>query len=138
MKKYILIGLMLLSTPVFAAQIDGGCANGDGHLLTTGSDTTTGYCKSRTSMNWWSAHAWCKSIGKELVDLTKDCNIGKDSSTTVPCPYLASLGGSGWVWTAGVPGSNLAYFVDLSSGSLSDLSYRDNGGYRGLAALCRP
>ncbi len=134
MYQYILIGLLLTSVPAGATVTLDGCAGGDGDLLVAADGVT--YCKSKESMNWWNAFAWCKSVNAELIDIRKDCNDGKDSASTGSCPHLSDIGGSGSVWTQDMPGTANAYTVNLSSGAVY-YGFRSNIHTNFYAALCR-
>ncbi len=126
MYKIIFAVLLTVSTGVMADT----CAGGAGDLLTGNTKGT--YCLSHTTMNWWSAHAWCQSIGAELVDLTEDCV--PDNNSTVACPNLYNNGVQKESWTSNVPSSTQAYYISHSTGGVSKVSsHRDGGRY----ALCR-
>ncbi len=131
MYKYILSVGLIFSVPALAVIDKGGCADGQGNLLTTRENVQ--YCQSKITMNWWSAHAWCQSIGKELITLD-DCLEKTSSGLKVQCPHLMGVGGSSWAWTANVPSSTGAYIVELSSGGISGF-YEGRQGK--AAALCR-
>lgn len=47
------------------------------------------FCQSSVAMNWWSAFAWCASIGAQLVDLNHACPNGLGNMS------CANLVGSG-------------------------------------------
>ncbi len=128
---------LMISTATLAKLEPGKCAGGEGNLLTTNDNIQ--YCQSQIDMNWWSAFAWCKSIGEDLIDMTTECNIGRTPETTVPCPHLTGIGGSGWSWSANVPDASEAYGVNLSDGAVKT-NYRHGpwGRYFNAArALCR-
>lgn len=124
--KKLMVGVccLLISGSVLA----GGCDSDSGTLI-TGKDGTK-YCQSKVGLNWWSAFAWCDAIGGQLIDLTTECN---KVTGTEQCPNLAGVG-SGDVWTQAVPSSDFAYYVDLSSGSVSD--YFRNNSILSFQALC--
>ncbi len=135
MNKYIvLIGLILLPVGAMGTTAAGGCANGSGDLLTGESPDNIQYCQSRTTLNWYSAFAWCKSIDMELIDLTEECMNGSINNSTVACPYLNGIG-IGKVWTRNVYDSQHAYYVDLSSGDIAHNIGKHVGGRH--KALCR-
>lgn len=124
MKKYIgLMIVILLSTHKVSANY---CANGFGNSFTAINGQT--YCYSRTSMNWWSALAWCHANGMEIVHPDKDCictghegcEIGLD------CSNLKRLTFNGNLWTS-VPSSSDHSYVVVSSGNLAAQRRRDRG-----------
>ncbi len=95
------------------------------------------YCKSKVTMNWWSAFAWCKAQGRELFSIL-DCatdEYGADGYTPGEgiCHNVAGKG-TDWVWISLASGTNLAYRVDLSSGALYNIG-RDGSHYG--SALCK-
>jgi len=72
MREGLLMALTLAlglaaTTPAMADS----CANGAGATV-TGKDEKV-YCRSKISMNWWSAFSWCESAGYTLADATVDC-----------------------------------------------------------------
>ena len=76
-----------ITSPLLAATVP--CANGTGELV-QGHDGATYYCRSNVRMNWWSAFAWCDSIGATLFDVNTEC---PKTSGTNPCPQIDHLGG---------------------------------------------
>ncbi len=136
MNKLILILALTISTNAVAAT----CANGTGTELTGKYKYT--YCQSHISMNWWSAFAWCNSIGSELIDITEDCvpTGTPTSGSEVHCPNLYGIG-SGIGWTQNVPNNEYAYFIDFNSGKIrvhdsGTAGYRNND-KQDHRALCR-
>ncbi len=111
MKRYVLLIGVMLSLPltVLSEEALTTCADGHGNLVK--GNTSGTYCKSKITMNWWSAHAWCQSIGGEMIDLTEDCTPNGGNTSTVQCPNLANLGITGGVWTRNVPNNSQAYVV---------------------------
>ena len=69
MKKVLLSLLIVLFASVAQSAT---CANGNGTAF-LGNDGKTYYCGSKGHMNWWSAFAWCESIGGEMVDMNSEC-----------------------------------------------------------------
>ena len=131
------IGLLIISTMVEAANCT-GIVGGAG-MKVVGVDGND-YCRSKMTMNWWSAFAWCEGMGMKLISL-EDCN-GSDGSlapTESDCPNFAGTGTVS-VWTASVPNSYNAYSVYLSNGSITysndpGSKYRAND--RSYYALCK-
>ena len=76
----------LVCTGAFMAQAQTTeCADGMG-ILVTGRDNTTRYCLSKISMNWYSAFAWCDSIGGQLFNVNTECL--KTTATSDECPQI--------------------------------------------------
>ena len=107
------------------------CADGDGSMF-KGIDGTN-YCRSRIMMNWWSAFAWCDTIGGVLIDPNKDCKCkGIDGcDMLLSCPNLKEVPDT--AWTSSVVTPKVAYFI--YDGTLT-YSYVD-GKYGPKYALCR-
>ncbi len=138
MTKYaILVGFILLSTATVAQTptatlTEYNCANGHGDTVI--STTNKKYCQSRIEMNWWSAFAWCQSIGGTLIDLNEDCEDTSITNTPMPCPALYNPKNNAAVWTANVPDSTYAYVVLSSSGTIrNNWASRENK----IKVLCR-
>ena len=74
MKKYIglLILSVFLSTTVLAEWTDANCTNRGGKII-TGVNNSLKFCQSAVTMNWWSAHAWCKAHNGQLADAQNIC-----------------------------------------------------------------
>ncbi len=133
MNKIILAVLLMVSTGAFATFESGKCADGSGDLITTNQNIQ--YCQSKIGMNWFSAHAWCESIGKPLIDITKDCVIGDITGSTIQCPHLYDVGSSDFVWTQNVYNNHRAYYVYTSTGAIG-YTY-GNGKGDAFKVLCR-
>lgn len=84
-------------------------------------------------MNWFSAFAWCDAIGKQLIDLTQECN--KATGTTA-CPQFTGVGVSN-VWTRNVPDPSWAYKVLLSNGDVIGSSVQRESVFHRYNALCK-
>ena len=84
MKKFLFILCMFSSV----ANAEISCEDAGGTLF-KGNDGKTEYCLSFHGMNWWSANAWCQSLGMELVDVQTECNKRTVSTGyTSACPQL--------------------------------------------------
>lgn len=129
--KIMIIGLCSLVFSLPTAVMAATCAKGQGIEIEGNSSGT--YCRSRVAMNWWSAHAWCDSVGMKLVT-TNDCICSDESKCdmTVACPNLYHPSESVGVWTATTQGSSAAYAVYLSSGNVNPTARTTTTGY----ALC--
>ena len=82
MKKYIgllILGLSL-SCPVWAEWTAENCTKRGGRILQNGD-----YCASTQTMNWWSAHAWCKSHEGHLASILEACLFATNTEGTT-CP----------------------------------------------------
>ncbi len=116
MYKYCLLVGFIFSVPALATIDIGGCADGQGDLLTTRDNIQ--YCKSKMAVNWWSAIAWCKSLGKELITLD-DCLEKTSSGLKVQCPHLYQIGSTATVWTQNVPTSSNYIACQVKKGKSS-------------------
>ena len=123
--KIMIIGLCSLVFSLPTAVMAATCAKGQGIEIEGNSSGT--YCRSRVAMNWWSAHAWCDSVGMKLVT-TNDCICSDESKCdmTVACPNLYHPSESVGVWTATTQGSSAAYAVYLSSGNVNPTARTSN------------
>ncbi len=113
----ILIGFII--SPAVARE----CPAGIGTPL-TGNDGVSKYCQSKVKMNWWSAFAWCQSIGGEVIDLTDECIKPGQNNAVAACPNLTGIG-SGTVWVRNVDTAKTAYSIQLSDGAIFAASYGD-------------
>lgn len=116
MKKiYLIILLSSMATQVLAET----CADGQGTLVV--GINKQNYCLSNTTLNWWSAHAWCHSATgvQKLVGLDDicDCTGFEGCDKSVACPNVK---GSSWglAWTSAVYNGEKAYMIDLGSGKI--------------------
>ncbi len=136
MKKSI-IGLTLifwtiLTLPVWASSCDGGVevTGKNGHV----------YCKSKVTMNWYTAFTWCDAHGRKLASLEQMCDI--DETQQWAGGYNKCLNMvdsfSGCVWSA-IPSSSsssAAWYVCLPEGGVNVTNRLIAGGYNALPALC--
>ena len=76
-KKICFVGIcgMIFTTQAQMAN----CTSEIGTKI-TGNDGTQ-LCLSKITMNWWSAHSWCRAIGLQLAPYTKVCG-GKGPGDT--------------------------------------------------------
>ena len=99
------------------------------------------YCKSNNRMNWWSAGTWCEAQGRHLASMEEMCpdtgeglNNAWDGSTgSGKCANLNGVG-SGYGWSSLAYGSDYAFYVGLSSGSVNSNGYRNAN--RDYTAFC--
>lgn len=129
MKKLLMLGLLLLgTTPVLADY----CANGYGDIFTAVNGKK--YCVSRTHMNWWSAHAWCDSIGMTLINPSEDCDCTglANCEMGLDCPNLNGIFSNIAVWTNSIANSSHSYVINTTSHKLAGRMKRE-----GALAACK-
>jgi len=111
-----------------------GCESVKGEWITAHSPTDEGcdaahcnglnFCRSvNVAMNWWSAVIWCRSLGRELVDLETACPKGLASSGT--CANLkgrVSAGGQNWYTWTSTPFSATHSYMISSGTSIGNLT----------------
>ncbi|MGN1091022.1 MAG: hypothetical protein ACI4RJ_00815 [Alphaproteobacteria bacterium] len=119
MKKILFILCMFSSV----ANAEISCEDAGGTLF-KGNDKETEYCVSFHGMNWWSANAWCQSLGWELIDVQTECN--KRSVSNVPstdCPQLnVALGAGRFGWSKNTPSQSDAMRIYLNQGAISTIT----------------
>ncbi len=111
MKKILFaICMMLFATPALAV-----CDDAHGGVPVAGGK----YCRSKFTLNWWSAFMWCEGIGMDMVSMYDVCPdwVGR---TTDVCPAIDTTQTGIVVLTTIPSGTNHAYRVDLSSGAVND------------------
>lgn len=137
MKQILMFGcLVILGVKVVSAQTT-ACALGQGEIV-KGVNTVT-YCKSRIGMNWWSAHAWCDSIGKNLVNPSEDCDCQgyENCDMSLSCPNFKNMS-SGSVWTSAVAhGKTRATTIDLYNGVTNLTGSAAHNKTQEYRALCK-
>ena len=121
MKKFLFILCMFSSV----ANAEISCEDAGGTLY-KGNDGKTEYCVSYHGMNWWSANAWCQSLGMELVDLETECKK-KTVSIVSPavCPQLA-LDVPITAWAKNTSSSSKAMIMVLRGSGGIDSAYKNN------------
>ena len=117
MKKYI--GLLILSaclsSTAFAEWTAANCTNRGGTIVQNVNNQS--FCRSNLSMNWWSAHAWCKAHDGQLASITSWCP-GSAIANSTPCNATTKTR----VWLREVSSSNTpviavdysVYFTDAA------------------------
>lgn len=117
MKKILLLACvcMLCAGQAMAANCEAGTefTGVNGHV----------YCKSKYSMNWWSAGTWCEAQGRHLVSMEELCsdtgeglNNAWDGSTgSGKCANLNGSG-SGAGWTSLASGTSNAFMATSNNG----------------------
>ena len=68
----LLFACLLMLAPSFglAAWTEENCTNKGGQIVTVGGTT---FCKSTSSMNWWSAYSWCQAMGGYMPTVKEMC-----------------------------------------------------------------
>ena len=138
MKKcmILMVGILMMASVVMAQSVV-TCSNGQG-ILVKGINGKT-YCRSKVTMNWWSAHAWCEAAQgfDKLINPTEDCDCTgvEGCDTTLSCPNLAT--DTATVWTNMVASSVYVYCLRMYSGSIERCHKQgvNSGGL--LYALCK-
>ena len=130
MKKTILAILMtMMTTTAFA---EGKCEGGDPF---EGVSDGHEYCISTTTMNWWSAFAWCQHQGRHLASLQEACEGWHATTGSTICGnFVTSDFTRKYLWMANPSGSTNAYHVIGGSGNIVNL--HTYGRAAGFFALC--
>ena len=120
--------LILLTLAIFMIS---STAHAECKGVTFKGNSGTSYCMSKHVMNWYSAYAWCKAQGMEMINLTTTC--GSLTSCTelklssAEQEKITSAGGNiGWGWTNTSGTSSYVYLVNMSNGSTSTQTLRAN------------
>ena len=98
-------------TPAFAvtAWTEENCNNKGGQMVTVGGQR---FCKSTSTMNWWSAYSWCQAIGGKMPSITELCPNAASITAGGNCAQTYS---GSWVWSSTPNGnSGLMWFVNGS------------------------
>ena len=85
--------------------------------------TCNGYefCKSNSTMTWWSAFTWCESNGRHLATFSEMCPgiAPAANNTDGACPALQGfMPISQWVWSGHPIGNNKVLMVSLSNSAI--------------------
>ena len=89
---------LMISTITLADDTIKTCANGAGIVIT--GNNGTDYCMSNNNMNWWTALAWCQTIGKTAIRYPEDCSCVGENCLKVQCPNFANMKKAWRIWTA--------------------------------------
>ncbi len=134
MKKVLILICIILTIFNITSVHAESCAGGHG-TIQTGINGKK-YCASKNTLNWWSAHAWCRKAEgfSELLTMEDcDCTGYDECDTTLSCPNLKNIYES---WSGIPAGKDNAYYFSYGAvkhpGPLG--RYRNWGGYR---ALCK-
>ena len=124
MYKYIgLIVWGAMAVPAFAVTewTTQNCNNKGGEIVQ--SSTGEIYCKSISTMNWWSAYAWCEAMGGHMPSMEEMCP-GANLLRGAPCP---SMNGTADHWSKTPNGDSNVYFpargVVIQDGGKSGSKY---------------
>ena len=120
------------ATPAISATTVECTKTCDGGKCFKGAVTGHEYCRSSTGMTWWAAFAWCKQQGRTLTTVQQACVDWDGATGTSACPNMANTQADIWVWTANPSGSDNAFSVSLTPGSIDNLGRN----YHRYAALC--
>ena len=110
MNKYIgLIALGLLcATQALAQTTWEKCkSENGGSLVTIGGDT---FCKSDSTMNWWSAYAWCQAMDGYMPSIAELCP-GQNIVNNQKCERTYNAN----VWSSTVNSQKLPWHVEASN-----------------------
>ena len=128
MKKILLtIAIVMISNVALAC---GG--------ITIHGNSGKSYCLSKFSMNWYTAYAWCKDQGMNLIELDTTCGVTSGScselklSSDEQSNITAAGGKVGNVWTNTSSTSSNARIVNLSFGTTGTPDRLSN-----LPAVCQ-
>jgi len=130
----LMCGMVMLSSVAFAEDTTETCADGAG-VVVTGAVSGHKYCRSKQSMNWWNAYAWCDALGRRLADRS-DCACGNTISDCAnnQCPELSGVGNF-WAWTGTPSKTGESYYVyPPENGAFHSL--HNGWGGNGPSALC--
>lgn len=127
MKKILLtIAIVMISNVALAC---GG--------ITIHGNSGKSYCLSKFSMNWYTAYAWCKDQGMNLIELDTTCGASSGCSELVlssaeKSNITAAGGKVGSVWANTSSTSSQAYNVILTYNNVIQAGRHERHNY----ALC--
>ena len=75
------------------------------------------YCRSKATMNWWTAFGWCKKQGRELASIDQLCDNWNGVTSDNICPNM-KLESEMTVWSSNPNGSSCVFLVSLKSGNI--------------------
>jgi len=114
-RKLLLTSLIVLCS---ISMANAGCDGGT--MVSTQSGS---FCRSDKTMNWWSAHNWCRANGMSLVSMYDVCPDWDGNTGNAKCPQL-SVNGSEYIWTSTAAKTTYAFAVSLSNGTVDALGGR--------------
>ena len=68
--RFMALGLLCATQALAETTWEKCNANNGGTLVTIGGDT---FCKSNSTMNWWSAYAWCQAMDGYMPSIAELC-----------------------------------------------------------------
>ena len=129
-------GGTIITANSYGNDKSGGLCNDPSNPELTNNCNGKRFCLNSNTTNWWSAFAWCESIGGRLASFESICPgvQTNPNNTTGACPNAKGTGNRG-AWTKTGWKNTNAFAVNLSSGAVFD-GYRDpyNGYWQ--RALC--
>lgn len=132
MKKMMILVCAILMMPVSVNACGG---------ITIKGNSGDSYCLSKHKMNWYSAYAWCRAQGMNLIDLETTCK----SDTSCPEFKLSNEAIEAVVSEGGIVNGGWArdsktekrpYFVKLRYGTIGADVDRNDGNIT-ICALCQ-
>ena len=112
--------LMLAHSFGLAAWTEENCTNKGGQIVTVGGTT---FCKSTSSMNWWSAYSWCQAMGG-YMPVTTDLCPGEITQQR-DCPGITRPG----AWST-TPCHHSGNMWATTNGTTLDCNSTPRAGYR--------
>ena len=127
MQKYIglILGGLMMTTPALADTVWEKCNSNNGGTLVTVAGQT--FCKSNSTMNWWSAYAWCEAIDGYIPSIMELCpNAPNGLTESAACGV--NYGDKIWSATPKLAGSQFMWFA--SGTNISNNAGRADRGCR--------
>ena len=112
-KKMCLVGACLIGLSVHAQN----APRCEGGIETTGIQNGHTYCISQITMNWWSAHSWCRAQGRHLATMAEACNGDIGNCCNINDPALPDY--FEYEWTATANGASAAKTVHVRGCNIS-------------------
>ena len=130
MQKHIKLTMLYLviTTPAFAVTTwtEENCTNKGGQIVTVGGTT---FCKSTSSMNWWSAYSWCQAMGGYMPSIKELCP-NADLIYAAPCGRSYGVN----LWASTPMPENKVTAIGWQGTAISNQSVRTES----LFAVCLP
>ncbi|MBR5130182.1 MAG: hypothetical protein IKV03_03050 [Alphaproteobacteria bacterium] len=121
MKKIILLTLAILMIS--------NVANACGGITLKGKSGAT-YCLSKHKLHWYSAYAWCKDQGMELIDVKEVCGqlSGKCSELALTDEEKNNIstytgGKATEFWTRTAASSSAAYYISIKDANIGSYGF---------------
>ncbi|MBR5130387.1 MAG: hypothetical protein IKV03_04100 [Alphaproteobacteria bacterium] len=138
MKKILILTCGILMVSFVANACEGVVVKGN---------SGASYCLSKHQMNWYSAYAWCKDQGKDLVELKNVCGVAVQGSS---CPEFklsdaeksnieaaGAKAQSAWTQTSSSPSA--VYYIYLGNSNIHGWGDNNHSGRNNVnaRALCQ-